>query len=182
MILMNPAPASEADYKQLRNDWLQKRAADMERRKAIADTAAYKEADPEAVTAYYRIHFKPALARSADYEKLITRMHASFIQQGKAGIIKARAVESRLMTDTWSLSGYDLLPRLKTVGIPTLVIYGDHDFIPAAAADHITQAIPNARMVTLKDCGHFTYLECPVAVRKQINVFFAGKKKPVHPH
>jgi pimeloyl-ACP methyl ester carboxylesterase len=33
-------------------------------------------------------------------------------------------------------------------------------------------------MVTLKDCGHFTYLECPVAVRKQIDVFFVGKMKP----
>jgi proline iminopeptidase len=177
MILMNPAPASEADYKQLRNDWLEKRAADMERRKAIAETAAYKEADPEAVTAYYRIHFKPALARSEDYEKLITRMQASFIQQGKAGIIKARAVESRLMTETWALSGYNLLPKLKTVSIPTLVIYGDHDFIPAATAEHITQAIPNARMVTLKDCGHFTYLECPVAVHEQVDAFFAGRKK-----
>ena len=181
MVLMNPAPASEADYKLLRNDWLQKRAADMERRKAIAATAAYQEGDPDAVVAYYRIHFKPALARPADYEKLITRMQASFIQQGKAGIIKARAVESRLMTETWSLSGYDLLPRLKTVSIPTLVIYGDHDFIPVATAEHITQAIPNASMVTLKDCGHFTYLECPVAVRKQIDVFFAGKPKPAHP-
>ncbi|HEV8182516.1 MAG TPA: alpha/beta hydrolase [Candidatus Angelobacter sp.] len=177
MILMNPAPASEADYKQLRNDWLDKRAADMERRKAIADTAPYKEADPEAVTAYYRIHFKPALARSEDYEKLITRMHASFVQQGKAGIIKARAVESGLMTETWALSGYNLLPKLKTVSIPTLVIYGDHDFIPAATAEHVTQAIPNARMVTLKDCGHFTYLECPVVVREQVDAFFAGRKK-----
>jgi proline iminopeptidase len=177
MILMNPAPASEADYKQLRNDWLDKRAADMERRKAIAETAAYKEADPEAVTAYYRIHFKPALARSEDYEKLITRMQASFVRQGNAGIIKARAVESRLMTETWALSGYNLLLKLKTVSIPTLVIYGDHDFIPAATAEHITQAIPNARMVTLKDCGHFTYLECPVVVREQVDAFFAGRKK-----
>ena len=82
---MNPAPASEADYKQLRNDWLEKRADDMERRKAIADTAAYKEADPDAVVAYYRIHFKPALARSEDYEKLITRMQASFHPAGKRG-------------------------------------------------------------------------------------------------
>jgi proline iminopeptidase len=177
---MNPAPASTDDYKQLRNDWLQKRAADMERRKAIADTAAYKEADPDAVIAYYRIHFKPALARQEDYEKLISRMQAAFIQQGNAGILKARAVESRLMSETWAAPEYDLLPKIKTVHIPTLVIYGDHDFIPAPTSEHITQAIPNARMVTLKDCGHFTYLECPVAVRKQIDLFFAGKKNRVH--
>ena len=82
------------------------------------------------------------------------------------------------MTETWSLSGYDLLPKLKSVHIPTLVISGDHEFIPAATAEHITQAIPNARLVTLKDCGHFTYMECPVAVHEQIDAFFAGKKKP----
>ena len=111
MILMNPAPASTDDYKQLRNDWLEKRPEDMERRKAIADTAAYKEADPDAVVAYYRIHFKPALARREDYEKLITRMQASFIRQGKEGIIKARAVESRLMSETFAAPEYNLLPK-----------------------------------------------------------------------
>jgi proline iminopeptidase len=180
LILMNPAPASTDDYKQLRNDWLQKRAADMERRKAVADTDAYKEADPDAVIAYYRIHFKPALARQEDYEKLISRMQAAFIQQGNAGILKARAVESRLMSETWAAPEYDLLPKIKTVHIPTLVISGDHEFIPSSTTEHISRAIPNSRLVTLKDCGHFTYLECPVAVREQIDLFFAGKKKHVH--
>jgi proline iminopeptidase len=181
LILMNPGPASEADYKQLRNDWLEKRAEDMERRKAIAATAAYKEADPDAVVAYYRIHFKPALARPDDYEKLITRMQASFIRQGSAGIIKARAVESRLMTETWASPGYDLLPRLKSLRIPTMVITGDHEFIPSSTAEHISQSIPNARMVTLKDCGHFSYLESPVAVHEQIDALLRSKVKPARP-
>lgn len=176
MILMNPAPASKEDYKELRKEWLEKRAEDMERRKAIAETAAYKEGDPDAVIAYYRIHFKPALARQEDYEKLITRMQAGFIRQGKEGIIKARAVESRLMNDTWSLPAYDLLPKLKSVRLPTLVISGDHEFIPATTAEHIAQAIPNARIVILKDCGHFTYMECPVPVHEQIDLFFSKPK------
>jgi proline iminopeptidase len=178
MILMNPAPASTDDYKLLRKEWLEKRADDMAQRKAVADTPAYQQGDPDAVTAYYRIHFKPGLARPDDYEKLIARMHASFIRQGKEGIIKARAVEARLMNDSWLLPGYDLLPSLNSLKIPALVIYGDHDFLPVAAAEHITQAIPDARMVTLKDCGHFSYLECPVAVREQIDAFFRGKMKP----
>jgi proline iminopeptidase len=180
LILMNPGPASTDDYKQLKTEWLEKRPEDMERRKAISATAAYKEADPDAVVAYYRIHFKPALARSEDYEKLISRMQAAFIQQGKEGIIKARAVESRLMSETWAAPEYNLLPKLKGLRIPTLVITGDHEFIPIPTAEHIAQAIPNARMVTLKDCGHFTYLECPVAVRELIDAFFAGKKPARH--
>lgn len=178
LILMNPGPASTDDYKQLRTEWLEKRADDMQKRKAIADTAAYKEADPEAVVAYYRIHFKPGLARSEDYEKLISRMQAAFIRQGKEGILKARAVESRLMSETWAAPEYNLLPKLKSLRIPTLVITADHEFIPISTAEHISQAIPNARMVTLKDCGHFSYMESPVAVREQIDSLLRGKMKP----
>jgi len=146
----------------------------MDRRKAISASAAYKEGDPDAVTAYYRIDFKPALARPEDFEKVIARLRSSFT---KEGIPKARAIESRLMNETWSSPEYDLLPKLKSLRLPTLVIYGDHDFIPAATAEHITEAILNARMVTLKDCGHFSFLECPVAVRERIDAFF-GTMRP----
>jgi proline iminopeptidase len=172
LILMNPAPASTDDYRQLRKEWLEKRADDMARRKAIADSAAYKEGDPEAVTAYYRIHFKPALVRPEDYEKIIARLRSSFT---KEGILKARAIESRLMNETWSTLEYDLLPKLKSLRIPTLVISGDHEFIPTPTAEHITQAIPNARMVVLKNCGHFSYLESPAAVRERTDAFLRGK-------
>ena len=174
LILMNPGPASREDYVQLKKEWPEKRADDMARRKAIAETAAYKEGDPEAVTAYYRIHFKPALARPEDYEKLIARMHADFTREG---VLKARAVEDRLMQDTWARDDYDLLPKLKTLKIPTLIISGDHEFIPAATAEHIAQAIPNARLITLKGCGHFTYMECPAETHEQIDRFFTGSAK-----
>src|SRR5712692_4765837 len=172
MILMNPAPASADDYKQLRKEWLETRPDDTVRRKAIAASAAYQEGDPDAVTAYYRIHFKPAFARTEDYEKFMRRLTASF---NKEGILKARAVEDQLMKDTWSKPEYNLLPELKSLKIPTLVIYSDHDFIPAGSAEHITHAIPNARMVTLKNCGHFPYLECSDALREQIDAFFRAK-------
>ena len=47
--------------------------------------------------------------------------------------------------------GYDLLPKLQTLTIPSLVISGDHDFIPAEIAAHIARAMPKAQLVTLKD-------------------------------
>ena len=134
--------------------------------------AAYKDGDPEAVTARYRLHFKPALKRPEDYEKLMAAMKAAFMSQGKEGIVKARAVEDRLMRDTWQVQGYDLLPKLRTLNIPTLVISGDYDFIPAEIAAHIAHALPNAQLVALKNCGHFAYLECPGDVRTALNNFF----------
>ena len=102
-------------------------------------------------------------------------MKAAFISQGKEGILKARAVEDRLMADSWSLDGYDLLPKLQTLKIPSLVVSGDHDFIPAEIAEHIATAIPNARLVTLRNCGHFSYLECPADVRSALDEFFRRK-------
>lgn len=175
LVLMDPAPASAADVNRFRKERVEKLPVLMELRKAIADTTAYKDADPEAVVVYYRVHFKPALARPEDYEKLILRMQARFIEQGKDGILKSRAVEDRLVNETWaSPNGYDLHPKLKDLNIPTLVITGDHDFFPFAA-EHIAQAIPGARLVTLKDCGHFPYLECPAPLREQIDAFFHGR-------
>lgn len=172
LILMNPAPASAADVSILRRFYLQKVGSDMARQLVIVKSAAYIEGDPEAVSARYRIHFKPALARSEDYEKLMATMKAGFVRQGKDGILKARAVEDRLMQDTWERTGYDLMPKLAALKMPSLIIWGDHDFIPIEIATHIAHAIPSGRLVTLKDCGHFAYLECPSDVRAAVGDFF----------
>src|SRR6185503_20112523 len=89
LILMNPAPASASDVAVLRTAYLAKLGAAMDRQREIAAGAAYQAGDPDAVAARYRIHFKPALARARDYEKLMAAMKAAFIRQGKAGIVKA---------------------------------------------------------------------------------------------
>lgn len=167
MILMNPAPASASDVAVLRKAYAQKLGADMHRQRDIVASAAYKEGDPEAVAARYRLHFKPALKRPEDYEKLIGTMTAGFISQGKEGIVKARAVEDRLMRDTWQVDGYDLLPKLRT---------------PCEIAAHIARAIPNAQMVTLRNCGHFAYLECAGDVRNAFNDFFRRPRATGRPH
>jgi len=104
-------------------------------------------------------------------------MKAGFISQGKDGIVKARAVEDRLMQDTWERPGYDLMPKLAALRMPSLVIWGDHDFIPIEIATHIARAIPNARLVTLKECGHFAYMECPSDLRAAIDGFMGTPQK-----
>ena len=76
------------------------------------------------------------------------------------------------MRDTWEVPSYDLLPQLAGLGIPTLVIAGDYDFM-VGAAEHIAHVIPGAELVTVKDCGHFAFLECSGEVRGALNSFFA---------
>jgi proline iminopeptidase len=172
LILMNPAPASASDVALLRKAYLAKLGPEMDRQRAIVASAAYQAGDPETVAARYRIHFKPALVRAEDYEKLMARMKAGFIRQGSEGILKAQAVETQLYRDTWDVPGYDLLPKLRALNIPTLVIAGDRDFIPVEVAEHIARAIPNASIVTINGCGHFSYLECADEVRSAVDDFF----------
>jgi len=168
---MNPAPASAQDFALMRKAYVHDIGAQMDRQREIMASDAYKRADPETVAARYRIHFAHALKRHDDYERLMTIMRAQFVSQGSEGIIKARAVEDQLMQQTWQDAAYDLLPKLSTVTVPTLVIAGDHDFIPVEIAEHIAHALPNAKLVTLKDCGHFAYLECPEAVHRVVEDF-----------
>ena len=175
LVLMNPAPVSLAQLAALRQSYVAQLGSDMDQQRAIQAGAAYKRGDPDAVTARYRVHFKHGLRRPADYEKLMTRMAAGFRRQGSAGILKAWAVEERLYRDTWSLPAYDLLPKLASLRIPTLVIVGEQDFIPPAIAREIAQALPDATLAEIPDCGHFAYLECGAAVRTALNGFLAGK-------
>jgi pimeloyl-ACP methyl ester carboxylesterase len=77
-----------------------------------------------------------------------------------------------------------LIPDLDRLSDSFRLIYYDQRG-RGRSADHISRAsmardlrmpsFANARLVTLKDCGHFTYLECPVAVREQIDAFFRAK-------
>lgn len=176
LILLNPAPGSAADLALFRKAYIEKLGPDLDRQRQIAGSDAYKNADPAAVIARYRLHFKPALAREQDYETLMNRMGEAFIHQGSGGILKARAVEDRLMVDTWNHADYDVLSQVRTLQIPTLVLTGDHDFIPPVVAEHTAQALPNAQLVELKDCGHFSYMERPTDVRKAIDRFLHGQR------
>jgi proline iminopeptidase len=180
LVILNPAPVSKADFMLLRKERVAQLGGDLDRMKAIAATAAYKEGDPDAVAAYYRIHFTAALKRPEDLHRLLATMRASFV---KEGVVKARAVEDRLMDETWLSAGeYDLMPKLRSLSLPTLVVYGDHEFIPEACAAHIAEAIPKARYVKLRDCGHFSYMECPDALRKEMDGFFQGSERPARPN
>jgi proline iminopeptidase len=173
LILMNPAPVSASQLAVLRTSYVGQLGSEMERQREIMASAAYKEGEPETVAARYRIHFRHGLRQAADYDKLMVRMSAQFRAQGTNGILKAWAIESRLYRDTWDMTDYDLLPKLRSLRTPTLVIVGEHDFIPPEIAAQIASALPRATLATIKDCGHFAYLECGTEVRKAIDNFFS---------
>jgi pimeloyl-ACP methyl ester carboxylesterase len=66
----------------------------------------------------------------------------------------------------------DLRPELRTIEAPTLVVVGDDDMIGGpVCADAIMRELPHGRLVTIRDSGHFVYLEQPEAFRAALTDF-----------
>jgi pimeloyl-ACP methyl ester carboxylesterase len=63
----------------------------------------------------------------------------------------------------------DLLPR---IAVPTLLIWGEQDVrSPLSVARKFEQAIPNASLVVIPDCGHVSNLEQPKLFNEAVREF-----------
>jgi proline iminopeptidase len=171
LILMNTAAASHDDYLVQQQEVQGRKAVYAREITALSSSAAFQRGDPDAVAAYYRLHFSNTIQQPQHLERLIASLKSSFT---KEGVLKGRAIEDRLIAETWSSREFNLCPALGKLSIPTLVIHGDYDFIPKACAVHIAQAIPGARFVLLSGCGHFAYIASPDDIRKEIADFFSA--------
>jgi proline iminopeptidase len=166
LVLMNSAPASRADLLAFRAHLARVRPPEVqERMAALRSDPAYLAGDVAADAEYHRLHFANALRQPAQLESIIGRLRRAFTP---AGIVAARAIEDRLYEETWQREDYDLLPHLRQLDIPTLVLHADQDSIPLELAHHIAQAIPGSRFLVLTYCGHFSYVEQPTAVHHAI--------------
>jgi pimeloyl-ACP methyl ester carboxylesterase len=54
--------------------------------------------------------------------------------------------------------------------------------IPGEISVHIARAIPSARLVTIRNCGHFAYFECAGDVRRAFNDFFRRTRATERSH
>ena len=166
LILMNTAPASAAEWTVLREHLAQRRPpGDLDAMAAIRATAAYARGDPAAEVDYYRIHFRNAICSADGADLIVHRLREHFTA---AGVLLAREIEDRLNQATTQDADWNLVPNLKALSVPSLVVHGDRDLIPVTMATHIADAIPGARHTVLADCGHFAYLERPDDVHRVI--------------
>lgn len=167
LILMNTAPASGIEWEALRDHLRTIRlAGDAEEMAQIAASAGFRAGDPQVEVDYYRIYFRPAVHRTGQLEQIVGRLRPHFTAEG---VRTARAIERRLYEQTWQRPGYDIVPGLADLRIPTLVLHGEHDLIPVGIASRIADAIPAAQFTTLDACGHFAYLESPDLVHQLVD-------------
>jgi proline iminopeptidase len=179
LILMNTAPASHEGYQELRRHLRRIRPpGDVEAMHTLAATPEFQAGDLDVESRYYRLHFRPAVHAPGLLDRVLPRLRVNFSPQR---VLTARAIEHRLYDQTWSHPGYDLLPGLRRLAVPTLVLHGDTDFIPVDLAVRVAEAIPGARLVVVPQCGHFAYLEAPGRVLQHVRELFAASSAPRPP-
>ena len=64
---------------------------------------------------------------------------------------------------------------LAALGVPTLLLWGANDeFAPVAGAHRLKREIPDAKLLVLKDSGHFLYADEPQRAAAEVAEFLAS--------
>jgi proline iminopeptidase len=74
--------------------------------------------------------------------------------------------------NTVEFPSFDLRPQLRAIEAPTLVLAGDDDLMAGpVSAEAMLAELPDGRLVTIADSGHFLYVEQPEAFRAALTEF-----------
>jgi proline iminopeptidase len=146
MVLLDPAPVSRAYRDQFEREFAARQAgpAVTALRDALA-ASGLRESDP---AAYKQRTFELSVA-------------GYFADPARARDLTPFRVTGRVQQSVWeSLGQFDLVPALRDLRIPSLVVHGRQDPIPLSSAMAVAEAL-SAHTRWLDDCGHVPYVEQP---------------------
>ncbi len=151
LVLMNTVASSGIrDFVEELEKRTQPSAGDFEKLKASQE---FINSEPEAIAQYYRLFFQYYFHNPADLEKLNLQLEP----KGAATGMKV----SKILEEPLFVKYTDQHDDLQKLKMPTLIIHGDSDVIPMSAANSLAHSIKGSKLVVLKNCGHFPYIEQP---------------------
>jgi proline iminopeptidase len=93
-----------------------------------------------------------------------------------AGSDEAVRQQQYINQQVWrSLGDYNILPQLKAVQAPVLVIHGAADPIPVRSSEAWASNYPNARLLLIKNAGHLSHVETPETFFPAVETFLNGE-------
>jgi len=156
LVLLDPAPASRAFRTRFEAEFARRQAGpEVQALRAKLEASGLRDHDP---AAYRQRTFELSVA-------------GYFADPARARDLTPFRVTGRVQQSTWeSLGDFDLLPALRTLRVPALVVHGRQDPIPLESAAAIADAL-GAEHCWLDDCGHVPYVEQPVALQAAVSAF-----------
>ena len=87
-------------------------------------------------------------------------------------MMRAPGVRAALMERMRQSRNSDPVPRLQTLKMPVLLVWGEKDaFIPISNAQDYLQAIPHATLATIPQAGHVVHEEAPLPSVQAVQAF-----------
>lgn len=165
LILVDSAPPNSAlDAVNFKAREERRTAEDIRMIQEIMESEAFQKLESQAITSYFQVSEK---VKFFDPD-LISRMKID-LDEDKIG--KLMWV-GQLMNPY--LAEYDIAEDLSTITCPTLIIHGDYDTIPLESAEIIHHRISGSKLVVVKDCGHFPFIEAPEIFFQEV-ISFMGE-------
>ncbi|HEV7902605.1 MAG TPA: alpha/beta hydrolase [Pyrinomonadaceae bacterium] len=178
MILHSPAPPTKAflieDAEEIQARVEQRFNADQKRRwRVVSNPQTWVKADdPRAVC---REFFQLLLPLYLSKTESASRFKGDVCSGSEEAVRSQQVVNMHVWR---SLGEFNLLPSLGVIKAPVLVIHGAADPIPVEASEAWAAAMPNARLLLLKDSGHIPQIEQPEMFFKAIETFLKGEALP----
>ncbi len=84
--------------------------------------------------------------------------------------VREALIKTARLIDSEQLARY--VQRLKTIHLPTLVIWGRRDrVVPLRLGKRLARDLPNSRLIVIDHCGHAPHQECPAKVIAALKEF-----------
>lgn len=169
LILSNSMPASSADFRLFIAEYLKRIAPFQEEVKSIQESPQFAAGDSEAFEKYFRIGFRTHCYNPEKVNELNLKMPP------KSGLCFLKVYEA--VRQNVFGKPFDFSSELKQVHTPTLIIHGDTDPVPVSTVENLHKCLDNSKLVIMKQCGHFPYVEKPEEYFGLINSFLGSSSR-----
>ena len=135
---------------------------------------ARRQASPEVVHLREEVAASGLRERDPDaYRQRIFELSVAgyFADPARARDLTPFRVTARVQKSIWdSLGDYDIVPALRSLDVPSVVVHGRQDPIPLASSEAGAQAL-GAELLVIEECGHVPYVEQPAALFAALSPF-----------
>jgi proline iminopeptidase len=166
LALVDPAPVTRAHREAFEQEFARRQAGpEVAALRDELQRSGLKERDPEAF-------------RQRSFELSVA---GYFADPRRARDLTPFRVTGRVQQSIWqSLGEYDILPALRALRLPAVVLHGREDPIPLASSQDAARAL-GTDCIVLDDCGHVPYVEQPAQLFPPLLAFLRERRASPHP-
>jgi len=164
LILLNTAPADSKGQKAFVDEFGSRTKNIYNDIKPFFAYEDFKKLNAIQISDLYRKLFSAYFYNSEGVKDLSLNFSVASAQSGFK-------VMEEMSKTYWLQPNIDLFPKLKKLKVPTFILHGKQDIVPAWTAQEINDAIPQSEIVILDHCDHFPYIEQPSQFFAELNEF-----------